>query len=134
MDCTITSTSTFIHVELDPQNQSNTQNIKTNGELFRYSKSCVKYVIHYMRGKSKGKRNLNKTSHTQECCLSYHKPIQITPIQLYKSKINVNEVIQNRKIQLDNYNNTDEYFTEIKKSEQFKEWLKMVKEEEFRNK
>ena len=99
--------------------------LSKQGEFFGYPKCCVKSFIKYLTGKGKRSCIQNITSHPEGFV-----PCEKHARKIHRGEINVKDIILNRVCTVEfQYNNyKGEYFTEVKKSEEFKEWLKMVRE------
>jgi len=99
--------------------------LNKQGEFFGYPKCCVKSFVKYVTGKGKRTRIQSSTAHPEGFV-----PCEPHAKRIHRGEINVKEIIQNRVCTVgfvfENYKG--EYFTEVKKSEEFKEWLKMVRE------
>lgn len=92
------------------------------GEFFGYPKCCVNSFVKYMSGKGKRTQLQYKTSHPEGFipCNKHAKRINM-------GEINIGDIIQSRVCTIEfttlkNY--TGDYCTEIKKNEEFTQWLK----------
>ena len=96
---------------------------KKQGEFFGYPKCCVNSFIKYLSGNGKRTILQNKTAH-HEGFIPCHKHAK----QIHKGEITLLDIIDNNKrvckIAFMHHNYTGDYSIEIKKSEEFKEWIK----------
>ena len=97
-------------------------NIRLNqGEFFGYPKCCVNSFIKYMSGKGKRTHIQSKTAHPEGFV-----PCNKHAKQIHMREIHIHDIIKKRvcTIEFNRDNYAGDYCKEMKKIEEFKEWLK----------
>ena len=91
------------------------------GEFFGYPKCCVKSFVNYMSGKGKRTNLQNITSHREGFI-----PCNKHAKQIHMGEIDICDIIQSRicTIEFNCNNYKGDYYTETKKNEEYREWLK----------